>query len=174
MDQECRDPLPPPVVVQSRVNEQFTPRHTERTLLDRQWTTTNHEQNQRLPKYNQQTKTRDCWKEYSFGESEEDGGRQVVVTGAWGTRWKTSTQDTPTRRSVVLGREHITKNKKRNGSTPLFSTPPRIPTEVNLIILITVKDKPEKMKTPVFKKRRISWMENTSWLTGWRSQPMLT
>ena len=46
-----------------------------------------------------------------------------------------------------MGQEH----KKRNGSTPLFSTPPRIPTEVNLLILITVKDKLEKMQTPVFK-----------------------
>jgi hypothetical protein len=59
---------------------------------------------------------------------------------------------------VVLGREHSTvssTHKKKNGTDQLlyFPTPPRIPTEVNLLIPITVKGKLEKMQTPVGKKK---------------------
>ncbi len=50
---------------------------------------------------------------------------------------------------------YTTQKKKRNGSTPLISTPPHIPTEVNLLILITVKDNLEKIQTPVLKKKDI-------------------
>ena len=79
----------------------------------------NYEQGQRTQRV---FRLRDDWKEYWVEETQiESAGDETTFS----------------KLERVMGRVSTFKIKK-DGSTPLFSTPPRLPTEVNLVILITV------------------------------------